>query len=69
MITNDHELQVTKQRIEQFQRWLAQLRMTARPEEFEAVTGGDRLEIERMQVEVLEYLLRPLPVERELQLA
>jgi len=69
MITNDHELQVTKQRIEQFQRWLAQLRMTARPEEFVAVTGGYRLEIERMQAEVLEYLLRPLPVERELQLA
>ena len=69
MITNDHELQVTKQRIEHFQRWLAQLRRTAHPEEFEAVTSGYRLEIERMQAEVLEYLLRPLPVERELQFA
>ena len=69
MITNDHELQVTKQRIEQFQRWLAQLRRTARPDEFEAASSGYRLEIERMQAEVLEYLLRPLPVERELQLA
>ena len=69
MISSDHELQVTKQRIEQFQRWLAQLRDTARREEFETVTGGYRLEIERMQAEVLEYLLRPLPVERELQLA
>ena len=68
-IVNDQELQVTKQRIEQFQRWLAQLRRTARTEEFEAITSGDRLEIERMQAEVLEYLLRPLPVERELQLA
>ena len=69
MITNDHELQVTKQRIEQFQRWLAQLRRTARPDEFEAASSGYRLEIERMQAEVLEYLLRPLPIERELQLA
>lgn len=69
MISNDQELQVTKQRIEQFQRWLAQLRETARREEFEAATGGYRLEIERMQAEVLEYLLRPLPVEGELQLA
>jgi pyridoxal/pyridoxine/pyridoxamine kinase len=68
-IVNDQELQVTKQRIEQFQRWLAQLRRTARTEEFEAITSGYRLEIERMQAEVLEYLLCPLPVERELQLA
>jgi len=69
MISNDQELQVSKQRIEQFQRWLAQLRRTARPDEFEAASSGYRLEIERMQAEVLEYLLRPLPVERELQLA
>ena len=69
MISNDQELQVSKQRIEQFQRWLAQLRRTARPDEFEAASSGYRLEIERMQAEVLEYLLRPLPIERELQLA
>jgi len=69
MIANDQELQVTKERIDQFQRWLAQIRRTARPEEFEAVAGGYRLEIERMQAEVLEYLLRPLPSGRELQLA
>ena len=68
-IVNDQELQVTKQRIEQFQRWLAQLRRTARTEEFEAITSGYRLEIERMQAEVLEYLLCHLTVERELQLA
>jgi hypothetical protein len=41
----------------------------ARPEEFEAVASGYRLEIGRMQAEVLEYLLRPLPAEREEQLA
>jgi len=54
MIANDQELQVTKQRIEQFQRWLVQLRRAASPDEFEAVTGGYRLEIERMQAEVLD---------------
>lgn len=69
MIMNDQELKVAQERIAQFQRWLAQLRQTARPEEFEAVTGGYRLEIERMQAEVLEYLLRPLPEEQRQQVA
>ena len=63
MITNDQELQVTQKRIAHFQRWLADLRQTARPEEFEAVSSGYRLEIERMQAEVLEYLLCPVTVE------
>ena len=67
MITNDQELQVTQERIAHFQRWLADLRQTARPEEFEALTSGYRLEIERMQAEVLEYLLRPITAEVELQ--
>lgn len=44
-----------------------QLRQTARPGEFEAVSSGYRLEIERMQAEVLEYLLRPLREERQEQ--
>jgi len=67
MIANDRELAVTQERIAHFQRWLAQIRQTARPEEFEAVANGYRLEIERMQAEVLDYLLRPLPTEREKQ--
>jgi hypothetical protein len=33
MIRNDQELQVTQERIARFQRWLADLRQTARPEE------------------------------------
>ena len=65
MIANDQELKVTQERIAHLQRWLVQIRQTARPEEFEAVTSGYRLEIERMQAEVLEYLLCPLPVERK----
>jgi hypothetical protein len=67
MITSDQELRLTQERIAQLQSWLTQIRQTARPEEFEAVTSGYRLEIERMQAEVLEYLLRPLPVKREEQ--
>ena len=69
MITNDRELQVTQERIMHFQRWLVQMRQSARPEEFEAVTGGYRLEIERMQAEVLSYLLRPLTVTSDRQVA
>ena len=67
MIRNDQELKMTQERIARFQRWLADLRQTARPEEFEAMTSSYRLEIERMQAEVLEYLIRPIRAEVELQ--
>jgi hypothetical protein len=60
MIANDQELQVTQERIAHFQGWLANLRRTARPEEFAVLSSGYRLEIERMQAEVLDYLLRPI---------
>ena len=59
MINDEKELKTAQQRIVRFQRWLAQMRQTARAEEFEAASGGYRLEIERMQAEVLDYLLRP----------
>ena len=59
MIANETELNATQDRIEHFQRWLIQIRRTARPEEFDALTSGYRLEIERMQAEVLDFLLRP----------
>jgi len=62
MITSEQELKATHDRIEQFQQWLMQMRRTARPEEFEAVASGYRLEIERMQAEVMEYLLHPSSV-------
>ena len=60
MITTEQDLKTTQERIERFQRWLAQIRRTARPEEFEAAASGYRLEIERMQAEVMDYLLRPV---------
>jgi len=69
MITNDRELTTTRERIAKFQGWLVQLRRTARPEEFDAVASGYRLEIERMQAEEMEYLLHPPPVAGPLQLA
>jgi len=67
MIGNDQELKATHDRIAQFQQWLVQLRRTARPEEFDAVASGYRLEIERMQAEVMEYLLHPPVGEPRLQ--
>jgi uncharacterized membrane protein (DUF106 family) len=60
MIGNEQELEATRQRIEQFQRWLTQVRQRAAPEEFDAMSSGYRLEIERMQAEMMDYLLRPL---------
>jgi hypothetical protein len=60
MIHNEQELKATQERADQFQRWLINLRRTARPEEFEAVSAAYRLEIERMQAEVMEFLLHPL---------
>jgi len=56
MIQNDNEMEVTHERIAYFQRLLAQLRVTARPEEFPMVASGYRAEIQRMQKEILDYL-------------
>lgn len=67
MIKNDKELEVTQERIACFQRRLADLRHTARPEEFDTLSSGYRLEIERMQAEVLDYLLQPITSGSEMQ--
>ncbi len=67
MIANDQELKVTQERIAHLQGWLAHIRQNACPEEFEAVASSYRLEIERMQAEALEYMLRPLPAKHERQ--
>ncbi len=67
MIDNDQEPAVTQQRIAHFQQVLGQLRVTASPEEFPAVASGYRVEIVRMQEDVLANLTRhasiPTPVE------
>jgi hypothetical protein len=59
MIEDEKEFRATQQRVERFHSWLVQLRQTALPSEFDAVASGYRLEIERMQAEILDYLLRP----------
>ena len=67
MIHNVQELAVNAGAHWYFQRVLAQLRVTASPEEFPAVASSYRAEIVRMQDEVLAYLTRhattPTPAE------
>jgi hypothetical protein len=65
MIQNDTELHAMQDRINQFQSYLAQLRVSATPTEFRFVASGYKVELEKMQSEVLDYLTRhasePLP--------
>lgn len=57
MIHNDKELKVTEQRITYFQNLLLQLKAKATLEEFPLISSGYRTEIQKMQDEVLEYLM------------
>lgn len=59
MIRNDQELAVTRERLATLERVLDSLRKTARPEEWPALSSSYRLEIERMQGEILDYLVEP----------
>ncbi|MBI3374658.1 MAG: hypothetical protein HY017_23275 [Betaproteobacteria bacterium] len=61
MIRNDEELAVMRARVAQFERLLEALQKTARPEEWPAMSSGYRLEIERMQGEILDYLVEGAP--------
>lgn len=61
MIRNDQELAVTRERAARLEHLLEDLRKTARPEEWPALSSGYRLEIERMQGEILDYLVRAAP--------
>jgi hypothetical protein len=57
MIANDHELQVTIDRITRFQAQVAHLRrVEAQPANYHAAASGFLAEIDRMQLEVREYL-------------
>jgi hypothetical protein len=58
-ISSDKELAVTRERVAKFERLLVELRKTARPEEWPELSSGYRLKIERMQGEILDYLVRP----------
>jgi hypothetical protein len=61
MIKNDQELAVMRERVASFEKILEALRKTARPEEWPALSSGYRLEIERMQGEILDYLVEGAP--------
>ncbi len=61
MIRNDNELTVTRERVAMFERMLDELRKTARPEEWQELSSGYRLEIERMQREILDYVVQQGP--------
>jgi hypothetical protein len=57
MIANDQELKVTLERISQFQTQVAHLRNTeTNPTNYRAAVSGFLSEIDRMQLEVREYL-------------
>ena len=61
MIRNAQELAVTRERLAELEHVLEALRDRARPEEWPALSSGYRLEIERMQGEVLDYLVQSAP--------
>ena len=61
MIRNDQELATARDRVAKLERLLEDLRKTARLEEWPALSSGYRLEIERMQGEILDYLVRTTP--------
>lgn len=61
MIRNDQELVVARERVAQQERLFEALQKTARPEEWPAMSSGYRLEIERMQGEILDYLVEGAP--------
>jgi hypothetical protein len=57
MITNDQELHVALERIRRFHDQVAHLRQTeSDPENYRAAAGGFLAEIDRMQLEVREFL-------------
>jgi hypothetical protein len=57
MIKNDQELRVTLERIGRFQAQLAHLRQVeTNPENYRAAASGYLAEVDRMQLEVREYL-------------
>ncbi len=57
MIANDEELQTTMDRIAWFQRHIANLRRTeTNPANYRAAAAGFLVEIDRMQLDVRDYL-------------
>jgi len=61
MIRNDAELKTMRERVTTLEELIMTLRSTARPEEWPALSSGYRFEIERMQSEILDYLVEGTP--------
>lgn len=61
MIQSDAELTIMRERVAALEQLLQKLRPGARPEEWQALSSGYRLEIERMQREILDYLVEGKP--------
>jgi len=64
MIRNEDELETMRERVTKLEKLLETLRGNARPEEWPALSSGYRLEIERMQGEILDYLVHGAPQKR-----
>ena len=62
MIQNDQELKVTRERVSYLLDLLARLRHGCRPGELALVTRGYRAEVERMQLDMLDYLTQPAQI-------
>ena len=58
MIDNDQDLANARERVATLERLLEEMRERARPEEWPALSSGYRMEIERSQREILDYLVR-----------
>ncbi len=56
MIENDQELNLTQERILRFSQLVAQMRVTASPEDFRFFSNSYLAEIEEMDTEVMNYL-------------
>jgi hypothetical protein len=57
MINNDQELAVTQGRVQQLERLVASIRRTERnPENYRLSAGGFLAEIDRMNLEIRDYL-------------
>ena len=59
MITNDQELAVTQQRIQQFQDLLLRLRQSETKDNYGSMATAYLLEIDKMNEEVRSYLAQP----------
>jgi len=59
MIGNDVELQAAQEYVLRFERILTVARSTYTPEAYEAMASSYLAEIERVNIEIVEYLRRP----------